>query len=145
MGAREGANSPSKLDALDGEGYALADADTHRGQCPLGLRFLQLMNGSEDQPSAAHAEWMAKRDGSTVWIYVRCVVGQSELAQARKRLAGECFVQFDEIKIGDGKFEPREQFFDRRDGTDAHDARRNACGGHPEESRAWSESVTLHG
>src|SRR5271165_3394835 len=103
------------------------------------------MAGREDETGATHTERMAERDGSAIGINVRRIIGQTELAQAGKRLAGESFIQLDEIEISDGKLQPRKKFFGRRYWTDAHDARRNARGGHAEETCSRCESVTLHG
>jgi len=69
------------LYAFDGEGDALADADAHGGESAAATGFLQLVDGGEDKPRAAHAERVTERDGSAVGIDVRCVVGETQLAQ----------------------------------------------------------------
>lgn len=99
------------LNPFDSERNPLSDTYTHCCQSALGLSFLQLMNSRQNQASATHAQRMAKGNRSTVWIYVRCIVGETELSQAGKRLAGEGFIQLDEIKVCDGEFEPCEKFF----------------------------------
>ena len=70
----------------------MANADTHGRERAARSRFLQLMNGGENETGAAHAEWVAERDGSAVGIRVCSVICQTQLAQTGKRLAGESLI-----------------------------------------------------
>jgi len=99
----------SLLDALYCERYALAYTDAHGSQRPLCSGFLQLMNGRQYQPRSAHSQRMAQGDRAAVRVDLRRVIRNSELPQTRKRLTGESLIHFDEIKIFNGKLQPRKK------------------------------------
>src|SRR5689334_20613318 len=48
--------------ALEQQGDALADADAHGGDGPVGVAVLELARRGQGQPGAAHAERVTERD-----------------------------------------------------------------------------------
>ncbi|MNZ82899.1 hypothetical protein D3C78_1016110 [compost metagenome] len=87
---------------------------------------------------------MAQRDGATIGIDLRRVVGQAQFAQHRQALAGEGFVELDDIEITHRHTEALGQLAYRRYRTDAHDPRRNTGAGHAEDPGTWGQAVFFH-
>ena len=55
----------------------------------------------EDVLLVAGAERMAERDGTSIGIHLRRIVGHAQLAQHRQGLSGEGFVQLDDVHVAD--------------------------------------------
>ena len=87
---------------------------------------------------------MAERDRAPVRVDVRRVVGDAVVAQHRQRLRGERFVQLDHIDVGELDAALCEHPSHRRRRAEAHDARRDPCGGGGEHLRLGGEAVFLH-
>ena len=94
-------SSVPSLNALHGQRDALPHADAHGRQRELSAELLQLMRRRHHQPRAAHAQGMAEGDRSAGRIHVLGIVGQTELAKAGERLAGESLVELDPIEVAD--------------------------------------------
>ena len=77
------------------------------------------------------------RDGPTIGICARVVVGDLELAEHGQALRGESLVELNNVEVGDGQAQPLDQLVGRWRRTDPHDARRNASYGCTEHSWCW--------
>src|SRR6202051_2045160 len=73
---------------LDRHRDALADADAHGGERALAAALFHAVDRGHRQPSAAHPEGMAERDGSAMRVDEIGIVLDAELAQAGEALAG---------------------------------------------------------
>src|ERR1700733_12436091 len=95
-------NDAAKLvQLLDCHGDALADTDAHRRERAFPATLFHAVHGSHDQPGSAHAERMTERDGAAMRIDEIGVVLDAELTQTSDTLAGESFIELDQIEIGD--------------------------------------------
>ena len=64
----------------------MAHADTHGCECMLLARLPQFQGRCSNNASARSAQWMTQRDGPTVRVHMRRIVGQSEIARHRQDL-----------------------------------------------------------
>ena len=96
------------------------------------------------QPRAAHAEGMTERDRAAMRIDEVGIVLDAELAQAGYALAGEGFIELDQIEIADFQPQPLHQLPRRGHRPDAHDARRHTGGRQPKNPRPRGQAVFLH-
>jgi hypothetical protein len=87
---------------------------------------------------------MAERNGAAMRIDVIGVVGDAKLPQTGQALRGKSLVELDQVEIGNLQTEPGHQLARRRHRADAHDARRDAGGGHAENTRARLQAVRFH-
>src|SRR5581483_1917160 len=134
----------TSVQLLDRHGDALADADAHGGERAFASALLHAMHGCDDKPRAAHAERMAERNRAAMRIDEVGILRNAELAQTGNTLAGESFIELDQIEIADLQSEPFHQLLRRRHRTNAHDARRHAGGGKAKNARTWRQAVLLH-
>ena len=84
---------------------------------------------------------MAERDRAAIGIHPLIVIGNTELAQCGKALAGEGLVQFDHVELFLIQAEPCQKLGRGRRRADAHDARRHAGGGTAENAGNRSQTV----
>src|SRR3954465_12371017 len=81
--------------SFDNHRNALPHADAHGAQRVAAAAAMQLIGRGSHQARAAHAQWMAQRDGAAVGIDAGVIVAQAELAQHRQSLRGKGLIQFD--------------------------------------------------
>jgi len=62
----------------------LAHTYTHGSEGAAATGLLQLVNGGEDETSAAHAQRMTEGNGSAIGIDVGRIISDGELSQARQ-------------------------------------------------------------
>src|SRR5271169_4968039 len=84
--------SRTLLAALDDCGNALAYADAHCAECVAAFDFVELIHRGGGQSCAARAERVSDCDRATVWIYVRGVVGEAQIASDCESLRRASFV-----------------------------------------------------
>src|SRR3954465_9264373 len=96
------ANAP-KISAVDFEqaGAALAAADAHRDDAPLGLAPAAFLQDVAGETRAGHAERMADRDRAAVDVVLLGI--DAELVARIETLAGEGLVELPEIDVVDLK------------------------------------------
>src|SRR6266702_6034477 len=111
------------LHTLDDHRDALANSDTHRAQRVAATSRGKLIHCRGHEPRACHAEWVANRDGATIWIDVLGIVRKSQLAQHSEALRCERFVELDNIYLSDIQAYATQRFAARGHGTDSHDSR----------------------
>src|SRR5688572_17599436 len=68
-------------DAFNDSSDALSHTNAHHAESVASAAAVQFVHRGRDQPGARHAERVAEGDGSTVWIYMGSVVGQTKVAQ----------------------------------------------------------------
>src|ERR1700756_2353855 len=129
---------------LDRHRDALPDADAHRRQRALAAAFLHAMHRGHRQARTAHPQGMTERDGAAMRIDEISIVLDAELAQAGDALAGEGFIELDQIEIADLQSQPLHQLARRRHRTDAHDARRHRGRSEAENPRPGGKAVPLY-
>src|SRR5947209_12352323 len=78
---------------------ALPYPDAHGCERPFATALFHAVDRGHRQSRAAHAERMTERDGAAMRIDEIGVLPDAELPQARDPLAGEGFVEFDQIEI----------------------------------------------
>src|SRR5215203_1397273 len=112
--------SSRKVSAVDLEqaGAALAAADAHRDDAPLGLAPAAFLQDVAGETRASHAEGMADRDRAAVDVVLLGI--DAELVARIEALAGEGFVEFPEINVVDLQAVALQQFRHRVDRADAH-------------------------
>src|SRR5258708_34037350 len=86
---------------LDRHRDALPDADAPRRQGTQAAALLHAMHRGHRQPRAAHPQGMAKRDGTAMRVDEIGILLDAKLAQASNALAGEGFIELDQIEIAD--------------------------------------------
>ncbi|MNH41142.1 hypothetical protein D3C79_1025820 [compost metagenome] len=87
---------------------------------------------------------MTEGNGATIGIDLRRIIGQTQFSQHGQALAGERFVEFDDIKIADRHTQALGQFAHRRYRTNAHHPWRHTGAGHAENAGAWGQAVFFH-
>src|ERR1700738_4766660 len=110
---------------LDRHRDALADADAHCRQRPFAAALLHAMHRGHREARTAHAQGMTERNRAAMRVDEIGIVLDAELAQAGYSLAGEGFIELDQIEIAYFETQPLHQLARRRHRTDAHDARRH--------------------
>src|SRR6059036_1806096 len=78
---------------------ALATADAHSNDAPLGLAPTTLLQDVAGEPRAGHAEGMTDRDRAAIDVVLLGI--DAELVARIETLAGEGLVEFPEIDIVD--------------------------------------------
>src|SRR3569623_2855311 len=119
-------NSPGSAVDLEQASAALAAADAHVHDTPLGLAagaFLQQMAG---ETGAGHAEGMANRDRAAVDVVLGGI--DAELVARVEALAGEGLVELPEIDVVDLQAVALQELRHREDRADAHLVRLAARG-----------------
>src|SRR5450631_3580397 len=90
---------PSPLiQLLDRHRDALPDADAHGRQRAFSAALLHAMHRGHREARTAHAQGMTERDGAAIRVDEIGIVLDAELAQAGYSLAGERFVELDQIE-----------------------------------------------
>ena len=84
---------------------------------------------------AAGAQRVAQGDGAAVRVHARIVVGDAQLAQHGQALRGEGLVQLDHVHLFQRQAGLGQHLARRGRRADAHDARRDAGGGHADHAR----------
>src|SRR5579884_412070 len=135
----------SSLYLLESESDSLAHPDAHGRERELAAVPLQLLGRGERKPRARHAERMAERDRTAVWVHLRRVVRKSKLAKDGQRLRRERLVELDHVEVLHLHAEPFRQLFGSRSGTHTHDARRDAGDRGSKHACLWREAVALGG
>src|SRR5690606_7365065 len=97
--------------------------------------------GGAGDAGAAHAEGVAEGDGAAVGIYEWGVFGDAEVAEDGDALAGEGFVELDDVEVGGCEVEAGTEFAGGGCGPHAHDARRDAGRGAAEDAGDGGETV----
>jgi hypothetical protein len=128
-------------DAFDDDGDALADADTHGAKRITPAGSDQLIGCGRNQTRPRHPQRMAERNGATVRVYACVVIRQAQIAQDCQRLRGKGLVQFNDIHLFQRKARPVQNLAHRRNRPDAHNTRRNACGGHSHDTGLWRQAM----
>ena len=88
---------------------------------------------------------MAERNGTAIGVNVWRVICHAKLAQHRKALRRKRFIEFDQIKIGDFKPQPRHQLLRGGHRAHAHDARRNSRHSHSADPRHRHQPIGIAG
>src|SRR5579871_163799 len=97
---------------------ALAAADAHGDDAPLGLAAMTFLQDVAGEPRARHAEGMADRDRAAVDVVLGGI--DAELVAAVEALAGESFVELPEIDIVDLQAMALQQLGHGEDRADTH-------------------------
>src|SRR5204862_355370 len=87
---RSGSEPPAGRLALEERSLPLADADAERREAVAPVAAAQLVEERDDEARAAHAEWMADRDGPAVDVHLLLV--EPQLAHDGEALRRECLV-----------------------------------------------------
>src|SRR5215211_5991751 len=101
------------VDALQGDGHALAAGDAEGGQAAPGLLALELMDHGADDAGAGHADGVAEGDGAAV--DVGPVPVELQLAVTGQDLGRERLVDLDHVDLGEGPAELGQQLLGGRD------------------------------
>src|ERR1039457_5336035 len=91
---------------LDRHRHTLADADAHRRQRPFSPALFHAVHRGQGETRSAHAQGMTERDGAAMRVDEIGIVLDAELAQAGYSLAGEGFIELDQIEITDFQSQP---------------------------------------
>src|SRR5262249_56521379 len=78
---------------------ALATADAHGDDAPLGLAAMAFLQDVAGEPRTGHAEGMADRDRAAIDVVLGGI--DAELVAAIEALAGEGFVQLPDVDVVD--------------------------------------------
>src|SRR6185436_19304619 len=105
---------------------ALAAADAHRDDAPLGLAPTAFLQDVAGKTRAGHAEGMADRDRAAVDVVLLGI--DAELVARIEALAGEGFIELPEIDVVDLQAMALQQFRHGVDRPDAHLVRLAARG-----------------
>ena len=84
---------------------------------------------------------MAECDRAAIRVHMRAILGNAEFAQNGDALAGEGFVQLDDVEIGGLETKALAKLARCRDRPEAHDARGNAAGRSAEDARDRRQPV----
>src|SRR6202050_1779611 len=83
------------------EGVSLATAAAQGGDADSPAAAAEFQREREDQPGAAHADWMAKGDGAAVNVHP--VQAQPEVPRRGEGDPGEGLVDFDQVQVTEGQ------------------------------------------
>src|SRR5580693_1511403 len=97
---------------------ALATADAHGHNAPLGLATVALLQDMAGEPCAGHAKRMADSDRAAVDVVFLGI--DTELVTRIEALAGERFVQLPDVDVADLQAMALQQLRHGVDRTDAH-------------------------
>src|SRR4051812_20226748 len=97
---------------------ALAAADAHRHDAPLGLAAMAFLQDVAGETRAGHAEGMADRDRAAVDVVLLRI--DAELVARIEALAGEGFVELPEVDVIDLEAVALQQLRHGEDRPDAH-------------------------
>src|SRR3954447_8826119 len=138
------ARAPRKSLAVDLEQAcaALAAADAHRDDAPLGLAPAAFLQDVAGETRAGHAEGMADRDRTAVDVVLLGI--DAELVARIEALAGEGFIELPEIDVVDLQAMALQEFRHGVDRADAHLVRL-AAGRRPRNETAERVEAALLG
>src|SRR5277367_1661583 len=110
--------TPSSAIDLEQPRAALAAADAHGDDAPLGLAAVAFLQDVAGETRAGHAEGMADRDRAAIDVVFGGI--DAEPVAAIEALAGEGFVQLPDVDIVDLQTLALEQFRHGEHRADAH-------------------------
>src|SRR5260370_16968028 len=111
------------IQLLDRHRDALADADAHRRQRAFSAALFHAMHRGHREARTAHTQGMTERDGAAMRVDEIGIILDAKLAKAGYSLAGEGFIELDQIEIAYFETQPLHHLARRRHRTHPHDPR----------------------